>query len=115
MYLDSLVKIPVVPGRITYRPKASATYVEYLIENVYDPKVKYSRPTRKAIGKLSKSDPGMMQPNENRGHVGIMENDCLIVDSRVSKYYSISPRYEISISFMDKIPEELMKVLRLED
>ena len=65
MYLDSLVKIPVAPGRITYRPKASATYVEYLIENVYDPKVKYSRPTRKAIGKLSKSDPGMMQPNEN--------------------------------------------------
>ena len=65
MYLDSMVKVPVAPGRITYRPKASATYVEYLIENVYDPKVKYSRPTRKAIGKLSKSDPGMMQPNEN--------------------------------------------------
>ena len=67
------------------------------------------------VDNFAKSIYDMMQPNENRGHVGIMENDCLIVDSRVSKYYSISPRYEISISFMDKIPEELMKVLRLED
>lgn len=65
MYLDSLVSVPTAPGRIIYRSKQGTTYVEYLVENVYDPKVKYSRPTRKSIGKLSKSDPGMMQPNEN--------------------------------------------------
>lgn len=55
-----------------------------------------------------------MQPNEARGHVGIMSNDCLIVESTCRKFYSASPRYEVSISFMNKIPDELLKVLRLE-
>ena len=57
----------------------------------------------------------MCQPSESRGHIGIMSNDCLITDSSVSKYYSVSPRYEITIDFMNKIPDELMKVLRLID
>lgn len=65
MYLDSLVKVPDAPGKIIYRKKKSGTYVEYLISNVYDPKVKYARPVRKAIGKLSEADPSMMVPNEN--------------------------------------------------
>lgn len=65
MYLDLLVPVPKAAGRITYRKKDSGTYVEYLIENIYDPAVKYARPKRKSIGKLSEASPGMMQPNEN--------------------------------------------------
>lgn len=65
MYLDLLVPVPQAAGRITYRKKDSGTYVEYLIENIYDPTVKYARPKRKAIGKLSKESPTMMQPNES--------------------------------------------------
>lgn len=65
------------------------------------------------VDNFAKSIYDMMQPNEKRGNIGIMQNDCLIVDSSCHKYYSISPRYEISISFMDKIPEELLGVLRL--
>lgn len=65
MYLDVLVPVPQAAGRITYRKKASGTYVEYLIENIYDPTVKYARPKRKSIGKLSEASPAMMQPNEN--------------------------------------------------
>lgn len=65
MYLDLLTPVPQARGRITYRKKDSGTYVEYLIENIYDPAVKYARPKRKAIGKLSEADPTMMQPNEN--------------------------------------------------
>ena len=65
------------------------------------------------VDNFAKSIFDMMQPNEKRGNVGIMENDCLIVESTCRKFYSIKPRYEISISFMDKIPEELLSVLRL--
>jgi len=65
MYLNMLVPVPSAPGRLTYRKKDSGTYVEYLIENIYDPSVKYARPKRKAIGKLSEATPAMMQPNEN--------------------------------------------------
>jgi len=65
MYFESLVPVPEAKGRITYRRKGSRTYVEYLIENPYDPKVKYARPRRRAIGKLSEGNAGMMQPNES--------------------------------------------------
>ncbi len=54
-----------------------------------------------------------IQPNEKRGHVGIMSNDSLVIDEDTHKYYSMTPRTEVSISFMGKIPEELAKVLRL--
>lgn len=57
----------------------------------------------------------MCTKNETRGFDGIIINDCLVVESMLRKYYSVSPRYEVSVSFMDKIPEELLKVLRLAD
>ena len=55
----------------------------------------------------------MMQPNEARGNIGIMTNDCLIIESTLRKYYSVTPRYEVTIQYMDKIPLELTKILRL--
>lgn len=57
----------------------------------------------------------MMQPNEKRGHVGIMSNDCLIIESHTNKYYSCNPRYEVTISYLDKMPNELASILRLKD
>lgn len=57
----------------------------------------------------------MLQPNEKRGHVGIMSNDCLIVESHSNKYYSINPRYEVTISYMEDIPESIASTLRLKD
>lgn len=56
----------------------------------------------------------MMQPNEKRGHVGIMSNDCLIIESHTNKYYSRTPRYEITITYMDSIPDSVAKILRLD-
>ena len=57
----------------------------------------------------------MMQPNEKRSHVGIMANDCLVVESNMSKYYSKNPRYEVTLTYMGKIPKEIKKILRLDD
>lgn len=56
----------------------------------------------------------MMQPNKKRKNRGIMLNDSLIIESHSNKYYSIDPRYEIRLSFMDRIPEELLHILRLD-
>ena len=55
-----------------------------------------------------------IQPNEKRKHVGIMSNDCLVIETIVNKYYSITPRSEIIISYMDKIPSDLMRIMRLD-
>lgn len=57
----------------------------------------------------------MMQPNDKRNHRGIMANDSLIIEAHTNKYYSETPRYEITISFMGKIPEKLMKILKIRD
>lgn len=65
MYLDFLVKIPDAKGRITRKPKGNATYINYEYGREYDPDRKFNIPKRATIGKLSKADPTMMQPNQN--------------------------------------------------
>ena len=65
MYLDFLVKIPFVQGKITRRKKKDAVYVEYEYDRIYDPVRQYTFPKRVTIGKLSETDPELMQPHQN--------------------------------------------------
>ncbi len=65
MYLDFLVKIPEVKGKITYRKRDDSCYVYYEYDRVYDPSQKYTNVKRAMIGKQSKADLHMMQPNQN--------------------------------------------------
>jgi hypothetical protein len=65
MYFDFLVKIPENTGRVTVNRRGDTTYIEYTYDRSYDPKKKYSIPKRTTIGKQSKADPSMMQPNQN--------------------------------------------------
>ena len=65
MYLDFLVKIPFIQGKITRRKKKDVVYIEYEYDRIYDPVRQYTFPKRVTIGKLSETDPEMMQPNQN--------------------------------------------------
>ena len=65
MYLEALVKVPDVKGKITFRSKGGATYVEYECNRVYFPDRKYTTVSRKTIGKLADAEKQIMQPNEN--------------------------------------------------
>lgn len=65
MYLDFLVKIPEVPGKITRRKKGDSIYIEYEYNRVYDPERQFTIAKRSTIGKQSKDDLTMMQPNHN--------------------------------------------------
>lgn len=65
MYLDAMVKIPDIPGKITYRTKGNTTYVEYEYGRVYDKERQFTIANRKTIGKRSAVDLTVMQPNEN--------------------------------------------------
>ena len=65
MYLDFLVKIPSVKGKITIRNKKNIKYIEYEYDRIYSPERRYTFPKRVTIGKQSKEDPSLMQPNEN--------------------------------------------------
>ena len=57
MYLDFLVKVPTVKGKITRRKKSNVVYIEYEYDRVYDPSRKYTFPKRVTIGKLSDTVP----------------------------------------------------------
>jgi Holliday junction resolvase RusA-like endonuclease len=57
----------------------------------------------------------MMQPNERRGHVGIMANDCLVIENTTRKFYSQTPRYEVTIRYMNRVPDVLQKLMKLHD
>ena len=65
MYLDYLVDIPEVKGKITFRSKGNARYVYYEYDRTYDPSKKYTTVKRVTIGKVSADDKSKMRPNEN--------------------------------------------------
>lgn len=57
----------------------------------------------------------MMQPSEHRETNGILADDSLIVDNETHKYYSITPRYEVELTYVDYIPQELIDALEIRD
>lgn len=65
MYLDYLVDIPEVKGKITFRSKGNARYVYYEYDRIYDSDKKYTTVRRVTIGKVSADDESKMRPNEN--------------------------------------------------
>ena len=65
MYLNTLVKVPDVKGKITRKTKGESTYINYEYGRIYDPERKFNIPQRATIGKASRADPDMMQPNQN--------------------------------------------------
>jgi len=65
MYLDFLVKIPEARGKLLYEKRGDTTYIKYEYDRTYDQKRQYTLPFRATIGKRSKADETMMQPNHN--------------------------------------------------
>ena len=65
MYLDFLVGIPQVQGKITFRNKNGTDYVYYEYSRDYNRASRTTNPKRVTVGKRAKSDPAMMQPNQN--------------------------------------------------
>ncbi len=65
MYLNYLVDIPDIKGKITYRNKGNARYVYFECDRVYDPLKKYTNVRRVTIGKVSDEDETKMRPNQN--------------------------------------------------
>lgn len=65
MYLNYLVDIPQIKGKITFRSKGNARYVYYECDRIYDPAKQYTTVKRVTIGKVSDDDETKMRPNEN--------------------------------------------------
>lgn len=64
---------------------------------------------------LEKSLMDQMQINIKRGHKGLISNDCLVVELHSNKYYSMTPRTDVWIEYMEDIPDDLKRILRFKD
>lgn len=65
------------------------------------------------VDNLFKTFTDPLCPSEKLKLPGIMADDSLIIDSQSNKYYSMTPRVEVTISYMGKIPDEIKKILRI--
>jgi len=65
MYVDSLVTIPDIPGKIVRKRVKKAIYIDYEYDRSYDPVRQFNIPKRTTIGKQSSDDDSMMYPNQN--------------------------------------------------
>ena len=65
MYLDCVVSIPDVPGKINQIKKGKTIYVRYVVGRTYHPDKKYNIPDQRIIGKRSEEEASLMIPNEN--------------------------------------------------
>jgi transposase len=65
MYLDFLVSVPDVPGKIVRKHIKQTAYIDYEYDRSYDAKRKFNIPKRATIGKQSETDDTKMYPNRN--------------------------------------------------
>lgn len=65
MYTRDPVKIPDLPGKISFTKANETEYVRYQTERPYNPERKYTEPERVVIGKRIETMPGLMYPNDN--------------------------------------------------
>ena len=59
------IKIPDLPGKISFLKRDGTEYVRYLLHRAYNAEKKYSESEWVHIGRRSESMPGMMYPNDN--------------------------------------------------
>lgn len=64
MYTNFKVEIPCAKGKTIRKKIKETTYIYYVINRVYLPEKKYTRPNCTTIGKVCDDDPKMMYPNE---------------------------------------------------
>jgi len=65
MEIQGPVKIPDIPGRISFSKIEGKEYVRYQTDRKYNADKKYNEPERVMIGRRCESMPGLMYPNEN--------------------------------------------------
>jgi len=65
MYLDCVVPIPDVSGKINKIKKGNTIYIRYVVGRTYHPDKKYNIPDQRIIGKQSVEESMQMIPNEN--------------------------------------------------
>ncbi len=104
-YSNTPVKIPNVPGKITYRKRTDRVYVLYEIGRVYNSARKTTTAQRKMIGLQIRNAPTLMLPNEN--YEKFFENGVEKMTAKERKtaqdYEAVRSEYKILNSLFDQM------------
>ena len=65
MLTEDPVRIPEIPGKISFLKSEDKEYVRYLRERKYNAERKYNQPEWITIGRRCETMPGLMVPNDN--------------------------------------------------
>ena len=114
MYMSKPVKVPTVPGKITFRKKEQGTYVQYELGREYNRSTKQSKVDRVQIGVQIPERPDLMLPNENYFTYFPKEEETMGTEEKASaENYETEREYRFTLrEFFDQLFYEFLKMSR---
>ena len=115
MITQDPVKIPDIPGRISFSKTEDKEYVRYLTERKYNADRKYTEPERVVIGRRSESMPSMMYPNDNYEQIFCKEDREAMEESKTpeeEQFTRDSNTYTLYSGFFEGLYHEFKQQTR---
>ena len=115
MHSRDPVKIPDIPGKISYTKVDEKEYVRYLTDRPYNANRQFTEPERVVIGRRCETMPGLMYPNDNYEHIfidsgGKTMNDTVTPTEQA--FIEKNRTYEMYIPFFDALFYEFKQQTR---
>lgn len=112
---QELVKIPGIPGKISFSKTEDKEYVRYLTGRNYNADRKYTEPQRIIIGRRCEAMPGLMYPNDNYEKY-ILEKGEGTMDEQMTaeeqEFARNNQTYGMYITFFDALFHEFRQQTR---
>ena len=106
MLTQDPVRIPDMPGKISFVTVEGKEYVRYLISRKYNPEKKYTEQERVIIGRRCREMPGLMYPNDNyEQHFNEKENEAVseTMTQEEEKFIRKDKTYKMFSPFFDAL------------
>ena len=114
MYMNKPVRIPVVPGKITFRKKEQGTYVQYELRREYIHSIQQSKVERVQIGIQIPERPDLMLPNDHYFTYFSKGEETMSTEGKASvESYEAERDYRFTLrEFFDQLFYEFQKMSR---
>ena len=106
------VKIPEMPGKITFVKIDGKEYVRYLAGRKYNADRKYNEPEWIVIGRRSETMPGLMYPNDNYEQLFGDEREENAMTAEETKFTRKKELYALYVPFFEALYYEFRQQTR---
>ena len=111
MLTQDPVKIPDIPGKISFKKSEDKEYVQYLTGREYNTEKKYSEPERVIIGRRCEEMPGLMYPNNKYEEIFKTEGEGMQEEMtpEEERFIRNNKTYGLYIPFFEEIYNEFKR------